>query len=114
MMAQRYRLIALTNPVEGREAEFDTWYDRHIRDILRIPGFVAAQRHRVTSRQRAKPPAWRHLAIYEVETDDLDSVMREMDWRVGTDDVPLSPALDGKRLAFFVEPISPLLTAERR
>jgi hypothetical protein len=114
-MAKRYRLIALTNPVEGREAEFDAWYERHVRDILRLPGFVAAQRHRVTFRQRgAESMAWQHLAIYEVETDDLDSVMREMDRRVGTDDVPLSSALDAKRMAFFVEPISPLLSAEGR
>jgi hypothetical protein len=112
-MPLQYRLIALTNPVEGREDEFDAWYERHIRDILRIPGFIAAQRHGITASQRTRPPSWRHLAIYDIETDDLDSVMREMDRRVGTDEAPLSPALAGERLAFFVEPIAPVVKAER-
>ncbi|WP_167480822.1 hypothetical protein [Mesorhizobium waimense] len=41
----RHVFTVLNNPVEGREAEFNAWYDdRHVHDILRLPGLVSAQR----------------------------------------------------------------------
>jgi len=44
----RHVFAVLTNPVEGREAEFNAWYDRHLHDILRLPGLVSAQRFRLS------------------------------------------------------------------
>ena len=40
----RHVFAVLTNPVEGREDEFNAWYDRHLHDILRLTGLVSAFR----------------------------------------------------------------------
>jgi len=57
-----------------REAEFDAWYDKiHIPDILGgSPGFKSATRYALksTAENRGK-----YLAVYEIETDDIDRTM---------------------------------------
>ena len=41
---QTHTLLALSNPVEGREAEFNQWFDTvHIPEVLRVPGFASVQ-----------------------------------------------------------------------
>jgi hypothetical protein len=45
--------LVFSNPVPGMEDEFNEWYsDRHVHEIVRVPGYVSAQRFRVT-RHRA-------------------------------------------------------------
>ena len=49
----RYNLIVLTNPVDGREDEYNDWYTNvHLDDVLKVPGVVAAQRFRRSNHQR--------------------------------------------------------------
>jgi hypothetical protein len=58
--------VVKSKPVEGREAEFNDWYDNHhVPDVLAVPGFVAAQRFRAD----AAAPGHPYLAIYEIEGD---------------------------------------------
>lgn len=60
-------LLVLTNPVEGRDAEYNDWYtDTHLSEVLQVPGIVAAQRWRVAEESAAGPPL-RYLAIYELD-----------------------------------------------
>jgi hypothetical protein len=88
----QYRFLVFTNPVVGREVEFDRWYDdRHIGDVLAIPGFVAAQRH-VANLARGTP-SHGYLLIYEIETDDIGAVFAELRIRSGTERMPISDAL---------------------
>ncbi len=50
-----YKLLVLTNAVEGRDDEFNQWYDhQHIPDALDVPGYVAAQRFRLADVQDAR------------------------------------------------------------
>ena len=69
----KYHLIVMTNPVEGKEQEFNDWYDnQHIRDVLAVPGIVSAQRLKAADSQlgnRSSP--YRYLAVYEVEVENL-------------------------------------------
>ena len=38
-----YLMAVLTNPVEGREAEFNVWYsEQHVPDVLKIPAGTQA------------------------------------------------------------------------
>jgi hypothetical protein len=64
--------IAVTNPVEGKEAEYNEWYDHiHVPDVLRADGWVAAQRYRLTNEQRPdQSPPWKYLCVYEVNRPD--------------------------------------------
>ena len=64
-------LLVFTNATPGDEAEFNRWYQEvHLKEVLEVPGFVAAQRLELTDAQvvDAERPH-RYLAIYEVEGD---------------------------------------------
>jgi hypothetical protein len=62
-------LVVVTSPVAGREAEYNRWYtDVHLADVLRVPGFTAAQRFKLGANGPSGLPG-SYLAIYEYETE---------------------------------------------
>lgn len=92
-------LLVLTNPVSvEREAEYNDWYNtRHVPDVLSVEGFVAATRYRIAEPQLMpgeEPPAFRYLAIYEVEADDLGLAMKNLGEAAGGGAMVISDALD--------------------
>jgi len=90
--------VVLTNPVAGRDDEYNDWYDRrHIPDVLAIPGFVAAQRFRVEKLEPIAMLPWRYLAIYEVAAGGVEAAFSELDVRKGTERMPISDALANER-----------------
>lgn len=105
-MASQY-FVVLTNPVEGKEDEYNDWYDNiHLPDVLKVPGVRSAQRFRLGDVQRSPAPhPWLYLAIYEVEDDMVQTVVDEIAKRAGTPVMPLSDALDGDRLSWFFRPL---------
>ena len=41
---QKYYFMVFSNPIDSKEGVYLKWYEgQHIHDLLRIPGFVAAQ-----------------------------------------------------------------------
>ena len=75
---QNHVMIVYTNPVAGREEEFNQWYDDiHLRDLLAVPGFIAARRYRLSDAQspNATPSPFQYLCIYEIESDDLETTV---------------------------------------
>jgi hypothetical protein len=100
----KYSFIVLTNPVAGKEEEYNRWYNQqHLPDILNLPGFVAAQRFRLAETQFAGDGgAHKYLAIYEIETDDLTSTLNELRTRVGTPEIVPSDAIDMENVATFI------------
>jgi hypothetical protein len=92
-MMAKYIFLVMSNPVSPeREAEYNRWYgNEHYRDVLGVPGFVAAQRFRLAPVQydqsgpdrpqrqgeEGKHP-YKYLSLYELETDDLASVLAEV------------------------------------
>ncbi|AHH17580.1 hypothetical protein NONO_c27880 [Nocardia nova SH22a] len=105
----KFHYVVLTNPVTGREDEFNDWYSNtHVHDVLRVPGFVAAQRFELAgAAQRAEPPyPWSYLALYEIETDDLPSVMDDLARRYNTDDMVISESMHPERLGLIYEAIT--------
>jgi hypothetical protein len=67
--SQTHVLLVFANWQPGRRDEFEAWYDRHVQDILRVPGFKSAQRfefHRTPGRNMAER---QHLVIYQIEGD---------------------------------------------
>lgn len=106
----RHVFAVLTNPVAGREPEFNDWYGRHLHDILKLPGLVSAQRFRLSPEQSAATP-YQYLVLYEIETNDLAETIRELKAKDGTDEIPGTTALASGVLASFFEPIGPLVSA---
>ena len=95
----KYTFVVLSNPTTpGQEAEYNEWYNKiHIPDVLNVPGFVAAQRFKVADTQLGDgTPAHRYLALYEIDTDDIKGSLKELQKRVGTDDMVISNAIDMK------------------
>lgn len=91
-----HRLIVFTQPTEGKEAEYNRWYDEvHLRDVLEVDGFVGAQRFALADAQigdvSGKTPG-RYLAIYEIEADSLEAALEKLN--SGSDTMEMSDALD--------------------
>jgi len=101
----KYTFIVLTNPVEGKESEYNEWYNRHhIPDVLNVPGFVSGQRFRLGDTQMSRDGnrAHNYLAIYEIETDDLAGTLKELRARGGTAEIVPSDAIDMKNVATYI------------
>ena len=63
-------LVVLTNPVPGKENEFNEWYSNiHIQEICQLSGFKSAQRFKLGDAQLGPDGAQGYLAIYEIEGD---------------------------------------------
>ncbi len=107
MEKKAYKFVVLTNAVEGRGGEFNDWYSgTHVPDVLAVPGIVKAARFELAEVQRsALPLPYRYLAIYEIETDDLQSVSDEIGKRAGTDAMILSSAMAQEKLAAIFKPL---------
>jgi hypothetical protein len=73
---EKHLLLVFTHPVEGREDEFNRWYDeQHLRDVVGLPGIVSGQRFafQEASRNSARAgPEFGYLAIYEVPGGELE------------------------------------------
>ena len=68
----KYNFVVLTNPTQGKEAEYNDWYNNiHIPDVLNVKGMVGAQRFRLADQQMGGKPQHSYLALYEIETDNL-------------------------------------------
>ncbi|MDR1294470.1 MAG: hypothetical protein LBK59_05855 [Bifidobacteriaceae bacterium] len=68
-MHSKHIFVAFTNAADGRDLEFNEFYDRyHIPEVLTAPGWLSAQRYRLCVEQKERQtPTWQYLVIYEVE-----------------------------------------------
>jgi hypothetical protein len=90
-----YKLMMLTNAKPGREDELKDWYERHLDDMLKLPGVVGAQCFDAdTDISSASPSPYKYLAVYDISTDDLSSTLAALQGAVGTSAMPMSDALD--------------------
>ena len=94
--------LVLANPAEGQDAAYNAWYsDRHIPDVLAVPGFVAARRFRLAAQTAGKPSPWRYMATYELEAERLPEIRAEMAARSGGPLMPDSPSV--QRAGMYTE-----------
>jgi hypothetical protein len=104
----RYLFVVLANPTDGCEGEFNDFYsNRHIPDVLDVPGVKSAQRFRLADAQRMKAPSpFGYLAVYEIETDDLKGLADEIARRSGTAAMPTNPYIcQDPKFAYFFQPM---------
>jgi hypothetical protein len=69
--------VVHTNPVEGREDEFNDWYNnQHLADIVAVGGFARARRYEISGAQPTYPflQQYRYLAIYEIDGDPQETL----------------------------------------
>ena len=74
----KHLCVVLTEPAAAKEAEFDDYYENvHLDEVLATTGWQTAQRFQLTDQIGQKCPL-PFLALYEVETDDPNAVIRTM------------------------------------
>src|ERR1041384_4847655 len=109
----KHMFVVFTNPIEGQDDAYNAWYtDVHLQDVLQVPGIIAAQRFKLSDVQRDPPPIpWRYLALYEIETDDLNHTLAALRERAGTSAMVISDAVAPQRAGWFSQPITPKVKA---
>ena len=112
---KKHVFVVLTNPVEGREDEYNEWYSGvHLNDVLKVPGIVSAQRFMLSDVQRDTPPLpYRYLALYEIETDNLNHTLAVLGERAGTAAMIISDAVGTQRAGWIFQPITPRVESDR-
>ena len=76
----RFSFVVYSNPVEGREQEYNDWYsNQHLSDLLAIPGVISARRFKLSGTQiQEAPQTYQYLAIYEIEAEDVATFIKEL------------------------------------
>ena len=100
MSKNRHLLLALTNPVAGREDEFNDWYDAyHVPECLKVRGFKSCQRFKLTASQHDQPRQ-AYLALYELEGDDPKALLQGLE--ATRSERTQSPAFDRESVSLWV------------
>ena len=99
------KLIALTTPLPGKEAEFHDWYQNtHLKEICSVPGFQGAQRFKLVAKLIGSDEN-QYLAIYDAECDDPGALLAAMGAKAQSGE--MTPAIYQDMAttytAFFVE-----------
>ena len=71
--SQVYYQLVFSDPTEGREPEYNKWYDqRHEPEVVSAPGFVEAQRFISSDIQLGnKAPLTKYLVMYKIASNDV-------------------------------------------
>lgn len=92
MSEKKTTLIVFASPAEGKEAEFNDWYDNvHLGEFVALPGVESGQRFKLAP---SSPPAKTgYAAIYQL-SGDVDGVMRAFDAAVKDGSMHMSDSID--------------------
>ena len=94
-MAKKYKMVVFTNAVEGRDEDFNDWYQNtHLKQIVSIKSFVKAQRFRFQANivPGSADPS-RYMAIYDIETDDIGAALGAMGELAASGRMPLPDSM---------------------
>jgi hypothetical protein len=95
-------MLVFSNPAEGKEAEFNAWYEgTHIPEMLGTPGVVAARRYEVAQPEGMPVPPQKYLAVYELE-GDLAQVFTAINERGQSGAISRGEATDRESVAMWV------------
>ncbi len=74
----KFKMIALTNPVDGRDEEFNDWYQNvHLPEVVSREGMVSARRYKVAVPLLA-PVSFGYMAVYDIDTPDIGGFLQTM------------------------------------
>lgn len=98
----RYILFVMSRPVEGRDADYNRWYDeRHLPDICAIPGVTGARRFSAEALGEISPP-FPYASVYELDVADPNAVMTAIKTGVADGSIPVSDAFDKTASALWL------------
>ena len=77
-MNNRYLVVVLTEPTEGKEAEFNDYYENtHLDEVITSAGYDSAQRFKLVN-EVGEPCPLPYLAVYEAEGESGDEVLQRL------------------------------------
>jgi nitroreductase len=77
-MTDTYLVLVMSNPVPGRDAEYNSWYENpHLDQVIESAGFRTAQRFHLDAEQGVSSPH-RYLALYETDGASADEVLERL------------------------------------
>ena len=101
----RYKMVVMSNAVAGREDEYNDWYQNiHLGELVALEGFQSARRFRLV-RSLVEGETLPYLAIYEIETGDINAVLQNLIAVAEDDQLTMSDAIDtaGTRAVVYEE-----------
>lgn len=91
-MSHEYTMIIYTSPVDGREDDYNAWYDGvHLAEFGALPGVISARRFEVVAADPDARPVY--AAMYETSTDP-GQVLAAMNQAVKNGTMHMSDAID--------------------
>ena len=75
-----YTQLVFADPADGKDAEFNTWYDaHHAPEVLKVAGFTSGQRLVLADVQLApqQSPRPEYLTMFEIQTKNLPRTIAE-------------------------------------
>ncbi|MFA7556111.1 MAG: hypothetical protein WCY88_17850 [Spongiibacteraceae bacterium] len=113
---KEYVLVVYSNPVPGKEQEYNDWYNnQHLSDVLAQPDYIQARRYKLTDLKLddAMPDAsHQYVAFYHLHTDDPDAALKGMVARVEAGVIGLSDTMAPDFLAYCYAAASPLMESK--
>jgi hypothetical protein len=108
-------LMVLTKPKEGREDEYNEWYDsQHLDHVLACEGFIAAQRFKFQPGQLSAEAPYEYLAIYEAEEGSAERAEAALLAAAGTDAMPINKALSRDQMVWWFSAITDRVEAVKK
>lgn len=110
---QEYTYVVRSNPVPGREEEYNRWYsERHLADVMAVPGFVSARRFKIVDPKAEGAPAQAYMALYNMRTDNPLALVDQLRELVESGKMEMSEALSQDDLVTILyEAITPVVLA---
>ncbi len=91
----KYKMIVLSNSVDGMDEEFNEWYDNvHIEDVTKLEGITSAKRFSFHSNVIGGSTERKYLTIYDIKTNNVDEVVNNLIKIVENDEIYISESLD--------------------
>lgn len=109
-----YVQLVFADPADGKDAEFNTWYDtHHAPEVLKVTGFTSGQRLvladvQLAPQQGARPE---YLTMFEIQTKNLPRTIAEFQRLAPA--MSSSPAFDGSKVfGYTYQALGPPLSGD--
>lgn len=104
---KEYQFIVFSDPTTPDvEKQYNDWYDhQHMPDVLRVPGFVFAQRFIITSESPSNATA-RYFILFNLRSRDLAATNADIVRRM-REKITVPTTTMGNGTAAFMEPAGP-------
>lgn len=111
---KQYSMLVFSNPTEGLEEEYLEWYaGQHIHDLLRIPGYVGCKFYKLADIQLSDvEQKYSYMIIWDFETDDFPSVVKDISERMKDGRTVFIPAFDTAYFDNTWTPITKYVTSK--